>query len=396
MHGLPWFPLATVIRPRLRYSFAVLAALATAASAAPTESPLFLYVGTYTDGDSRGIYRFRFDDATGRLTPDGVAAETLSPSFLIADPQGRFLFAVNESESFGGAQSGGVSAFRIDRTTGGLTLLNQQASGGKWPCHLALDDRGRFLVVANYGGSATVLPVSAEGRLSPLASRVDPQGRGPHKNQDGSHVHGAYFTAAGQRLLVPDLGLDQVLVYRFDAAGGRLEPADPPSVALAPGAGPRHLALSPDGRFVHVINEIDSTVTSFACRADCAHLERVGTVSTLPEGFRGDNSTAEIAAHPNGRLVYASNRGHDSLAVFAVDAATGALRRTAVVPAGGTKPRHFTLAPSGRWLLAAHQGSDSIAVFRLDPETGALQPTGEPVRTPRPVCLLFAPRGDTP
>jgi 6-phosphogluconolactonase len=405
---------ATLTRGRLRLRFAELVALVgrvallgvvaptgpaslvvpggLAVLAAPPEPPQVVYVGTYTDGDSRGIYRFRFDDTTGRLLAEGLAAETQGPSFLIADPQGRFLFAVNESDSFAGARSGAVSAFAIDKNTGALSLLNQQASGGAWPCHLTLDASGRFLLVANYGGSATVLPVSPEGRLSPLVSRVDPQGRGPHERQDASHVHGVYLTAANRRLLVPDLGLDRVLVYRFDPESGRLEAAEPPSAALAPGAGPRHLAPSPDGRFVYVVNELDSTVTTLACREDCGRLQAAGNVSTLPEGFRGENTTAEIAVHPNGRFVYASNRGHDSLAVFAVDAATGALRRTAVVPAGGRQPRNFVIAPSGRWLLAAHQGSDTIAVFRLDRDSGRLTPVGEPVPAPRPVCLLFLPR----
>jgi 6-phosphogluconolactonase len=375
---------------KTRRTLLLLAALTGLASgAAPAE---VVYVGTYTAGDSRGIYRFRFEDTSGRLVFEGLAAETPSPSFLTADPRGRLVFAVNENDSFAPGKSGGVSGFSVDARTGALTALNQQASGGASPCHLTLDAGRRFLLVANYGGSATVLPLSPEGRLLPVVSRVDPQGRGPHLRQDGSHAHGVYLDAANRRLLVPDLGLDRILIYRFDAQTGGLEPADPAFAATAPGAGPRHLALSPDGRYVHSVNELDSTVTTFAWDAEGERLELRGTAKTLPDDFRGESYPAEIAVHPNGRFVYASNRGHDSLAVFAVEPATGALRRTAVVPAGGKRPRHFAIAPSGRWLLVAHQDSDTIAVFRLDPTTGGLEPAGEPAWAPRPVCILFLPR----
>ena len=351
------------------------------------EAGQIVYVGTYTDKESRGIYRFRFDDAKGVLTPEGLAAETENPSFLTSDAKGRFVFAVNENDP-----AGGVSAFAVAPQSGALTLLNQQASGGGSPCHLTLDRTGRFLLVANYGGSAAVLPVGPDGTLSPVATRIAPEGRGPKPNQDGSHVHGVYLDPQNRLLLVPDLGIDKVLLFRFDEASGRLTPGEPPSAAVAPGAGPRHLALSPDGRFAYVVNENDSTVTTFAFDAEHGRMEKRGTLSTLPDGFTGSNTTAEIAVHPSGRFVYASNRGHDSLAVFAVDAATGALRRVGVTPVGGREPRHFVIAPSGRWLLAAHQKSDTIAVFRLDAATGGLTATGTPVKALRPVDIYFLPR----
>ena len=351
------------------------------------DPPLTVFVGTYTEKDSRGIYRFRFDDATGTLTADGLVAETKNPSFLTSDPKGRFLFAVNETDP-----SGGVSAFAVAPQTGALTLLNQQASGGGSPCHLTLDRTGRFLLIANYGGSAAVLPVGADGKLSPAVARVAPEGRGPQPNQDGSHVHGVYLDPANRLLLVPDLGIDKVLLYRFDAKTGSLTPADPPSAALKSGAGPRHLALSPDNRFVYVVNEIDSTVTTFAFDAVRGRLEARGSLSTLPAGFQGENTTAEITVHPSGRFVYASNRGHDSIAAFAGDASTGALSRVEVVPVGGREPRHFVIAPSGRWLLAAHQKSDTIGVFRIDSATGRLTVAGTPVKAPRPVDIYFLPR----
>jgi 6-phosphogluconolactonase len=351
------------------------------------EGPFTVFLGTYTDEASRGIYRFKFDDATGVLTAEGLAAETKNPSFLTSDPKGRFLFAVNETDP-----SGGVSAFAIDAKTAALTLINQQPSGGGSPCHLTLDHTGRFLLVANYGGSAAVLPVGSDGTLSPAVARIAPEGRGPQPNQDGSHVHGVYLDPANRLLLVPDLGIDRVLLYRFDAKTGSLTPGAPPAAALAAGAGPRHLALSPDNRFVYVVNEIDSTVATFAFDAERGRLEARGTVSTLPDGFQGKNTTAEIAVHPKGGFVYASNRGHDSIAVFAVDAASGALRQVEVVKVGGREPRHFAIAPSGRWLLAGHQKSDGIAVFRLDPATGRLTSVGAPVKAPRPVDIFFLPR----
>ena len=351
------------------------------------EAPQTVFVGTYTDKESRGIYRFRFDDATGALTPDGLAAETENPSFLTSDPKGRFVFAVNENDP-----AGGVSAFAVAPQTGALTLLNKEASGGGSPCHLTLDHTGRFLLIANYGGSAAVLPVGPDGRLSPAVARIAPEGRGPKSNQDGSHVHGVYLDPANRLLLVPDLGIDKVLLFGFDEKSGRLTAGNPPAAALAPGAGPRHLALSPDHRFVYVVNENDSTITTFAFDAERGRLDARGTLSTLPDGFPGQNTTAEIAVHASGRFVYASNRGHDSIAVFAVDASTGALRRVDVAPVGGREPRHFAIAPSGRWLLAAHQKSDTIAVFRLDPATGRLTAAGTPVKAPRPVDILFLPR----
>lgn len=381
-----FFPTVTKNDRRL-FLGATLALAVLPVPARSAEGPFTVLVGTYTDKESRGIYRFRFDDATGVLTADGLAAETKNPSFLTSDPKGQFLFAVNETDP-----SGGVSAFAIAAKTGALTLINQQPSGGGSPCHLTLDHTGRFLLIANYGGSAAVLPVGADGTLSPAVARVAPEGRGPQPNQDGSHVHGVYLDPANRLLLVPDLGIDKVLLYRFDAKNGSLTPGDPPAAALKSGAGPRHLALSPDNRFVYVVNEIDSTVTTFAFDTDRGRLEARETVSTLPEGFAGKNTTAEIAVHPSGRFVYASNRGHDSIAVFAVDAAKGALRRVEVVPVGGREPRHFTIAPSGRWLLAAHQKSDGIAVFRLDPAKGRLTAAGAPVRALRPVNILFLPR----
>lgn len=349
-----------------------------------------VYVGTYADGGSRGIYRFRFDDATGRLYSDGLAAETGSPSFLASDAGGRFVFAVNENDSLA-LNSGGVTAFEAEPKSGGLRFINQQPSGGSSPCHLTLDRTGRFLLVANYGGSVSVLPVAKDGRLSPPVVHTGPKGRGPHPRQDRSHPHGVYLDRTNTRLLVPDLGLDRILAYSFDPARGSLKLADSLSAALAPQAGPRHLAWSSDGRHVYSVNELDSTVTTFAWDPKNGRLSRRGSVSTLPDDSQGENYTAEIALHPSGRFLYASNRGDDSIVVLAVDPSTGALTRTAVVPVGGRKPRHFVIAPSGRWMLVAHQTSGTIAVLSLNPETGRPQPAGDLVNIASPVSLLFLP-----
>jgi 6-phosphogluconolactonase len=256
---------------------------------------------------------------------------------------------------------------------------------------LTLDRTGRFLLVANYGGSIVALPVAKDGSLSAPASRADPLGKGSHPRQDGSHPHGVYLDRTNSRLLVPDLGLDRILVYRFDASRGSLQPENPFGADLSLRAGPRHLAWSSDGRHVYAVNELDSTVTAFDWDSKRGRLARRGTVSTRANDLEGENYTAEIALHPNGRFLYASNRGDDSLAVFAVDKSTGALKRVALAPAGGRRPRHFVIAPSGRWLLVAHQASDTIAVFRVDLATGQIEPSGELLTISRPASLLFLP-----
>jgi len=349
-----------------------------------------VYVGTYTGDRSLGIYSFRFDEATGSLVPLGVAAATPNPSFLTASADGRFLFAVNERSDFGGARSGSVTSFAIDSQTAKLKELSVEASRGADPCHLALDRTGRFLAVANYtGGSVAVLPVGTDGVLAPAVSVVQHEGRGADpKRQEGPHAHQVLFTADNRFLIVADLGLDRLVVYRFDDATGALARHEPAGVSLPAGAGPRHIAFHPDGSRAYVINELSSTITTLRWDARAGAFDAGRSVSTLPPGFAGSNTTAEIEIHPGGRFLYGSNRGHDSLVVFSVGSA-GELSLAEAEPARGKMPRHFAIDRSGRWLVAANQASGSLAVFRIDSETGNLAPEGSPVSAGTPVCVLF-------
>ncbi len=353
------------------------------------EGKVRVYVGTYTDGASKGIYTLDLDLASGALTPAGVPTAAANPSFLALHPSGRFLYAVNEVGDFGGAKTGAVSAFAVDPTTGGLTLLNQQASGGDGPCHLSLDAEGRHVLVANYdGGSVAVLPIGADGRLGAATSIVKHRGSGPNKErQEAPHAHSIDLDAAGRFALVSDLGTDRVLVYRFDPARGTLTPNAPAAARLAPGSGPRHFTLHPDGRHGYAIDELKSTVTAFTYDGTNGTLEEIQTVPTLPAGFTGANDTAEVAVSPDGKFLYGSNRGHDSLAIFAIDAETGRLTLVGHQPTLGKTPRHFAIDPTGSYLLVANQDSGSIVVFRIDRASGRLTAVGSPASVPKPVCL---------
>jgi 6-phosphogluconolactonase len=392
-----------MLRPRLDHStlvprsFLVLAftgALAAAAVSAPPagKDSVTVYVGTYTDGTSRGIYRFGFDTATGQTTAPVLAAETKNPSFLALHPNGRFLYAAGEIESFEGARTGAVSAFSINPDTGDLTLLNQRPSEGTGPCHLVVDGSGRTVLVANYGsGTVAALPIGPDGRLKPASSVQTHAGSGPVAGrQEAPHAHGIYLDGAGRFAFSPDLGADRIFTYRFDAEKSALEPHG--AAALPAGSGPRHLAFHRGGRFLYVINELSSTVTAFGYDAGKGALSTIQTITTLPEGFSGSSTTAEVEVSPDGRFLYGSNRGHDSLAVFRIDASTGRLTPAGHAAAGGRTPRHFAIAPGGRFILAGHQGSGTIAVLRLDAASGLPALVGSPLAVDKPVCLLFASR----
>jgi 6-phosphogluconolactonase len=361
--------------------------------AAAGSGPTFLaYVGTYTRGSSKGIYAYRFDARSGKLAPLGLAAETVHPSFLAVHPTGKFLYAVNEIDDFRGQKTGSVSAFAIDPRGGKLAPLNVVPARGTISCHLVVDRSGRTLLVANYGsGSVAAFRLGADGRLvEPASGFVQHQGSSVDRTrQQGPHAHSIDLSADQRFAVTADLGLDRVLVYRFDPARGALEPNDPLSVAVAPGSGPRHFAFHPAGRYAYAINELKSTVTAFAWDAARGALREIQTVSALPAGFRGTSHTAEIEVHPSGRFLYGSNRGHDSIAVLAVDPATGKLNPVERVPTGGKTPRNFCIDPTGTFLLAANQDSDSIVLFRIDPATGRLTPTGERVSVGMPVCIRF-------
>jgi 6-phosphogluconolactonase len=373
----------------------------------------FLFVGTYTDTDgkdtgSRGIYSYRFDESSGKLTSLGVAAETANPSFLAVAPGERFLYAVNEVHDYKGASSGGVTAFGIDRKTGKLAQLNEVASRGSDPCYISFDRSGKYALVANYtGGNVAVLPLLSDGRVAEASSVLNDTGAlGPNKDrQDAPHAHWIEASVRNRFAYVADLGLDRVLIYKFDATKGALTPGesaptaakakpgasgseDPFSATLAPGTGPRHVAFSAGGDFMCVLGELDSTVTVFANDAK-ETFRSIQKISALPAGFSGKNDAAEIAIHPSGKFLYTSNRGDDSIAVFSVDHTTGKLTFTQRVPSGGKTPRNFTIDPQGSRLLVANQESGNIVEFRIDQATGMLKSMGEVAQVPSPVCLVF-------
>jgi len=357
------------------------------------DKTMLVYIGTYTGPQSKGIYVSRFDASTGSLSSPELAAETKNPSFLALHPNRRFLYAVGELSGSGADSGGAVSAFSINAKTGRLTLLNQQSSRGAGPCHLALDSKGKCLWVANYGsGSIAALPVEADGKLAEAGVFIQHEGSSVNpRRQAGPHAHFITADPANRFALTCDLGLDKVLVYRLGPGKASLVPNDPPSLSIKAGAGPRHLAFHPNGRFVYLINEMESTLTALTYDSKRGALEELQTVSTLPETFHGASSGAEVQLHPSGKFVYASNRGHDSIAVFATEARTGKLTPLEHQLTGGKTPRHFTFDPSGHWLLAENQGSDNIVVFSVDSKSGRLKPTGQKIEVTAPVCVQFVP-----
>ncbi|MGA2662476.1 MAG: lactonase family protein [Verrucomicrobiota bacterium] len=364
----------------------------TTTASASSDGPVSVYIGTYTAGaKSQGIYLARLDSATGRLGAPELAAKTANPSFLAAHPNRRFLYAVGETGNFRGTPAGLVSAFGIAADSGKLTLLNEQSSGGAGPCHLAVDRTGKWLLVANYGsGSIAVLPIQEDGALGEPGAIVQHHGSSVNpQRQEGPHAHFITPGPANRFVLTCDLGLDKVLVYRLDPVKGTLVPNDPPSASLRPGAGPRHLAFHPNGRLLFVISEMGSSLTAFSWDSRRGALKELETVSTLPAGFAGKSTCAEVQVHPSGKFLYGSNRGHDSIAVFAVDSRTGKLSLLEHQSTQGKTPRHFAIDPAGRWLLAENQDSDNIVVFRIDAQTGRLTPAGQEIKVGSPVCVEF-------
>jgi len=383
-----WFVAALVLLT------VIIAAVPAAQSTEASSGKYFVYVGTYTKKDSKGIYAYRFDAVTGETTPVGLVAETENPSFLAAHPGGRFLYAVNEIDKFNGQASGAVSAYSIDRKTGGLSLLNQVPSMGAGPAHLSLDKTGKYLLIANYGGgSVAAFPVAKDGRLGKPSGFVQHSGSSVNPDRQTSpHAHAIVVSKDDRFAVVADLGLDELLVYKFDAAKGSLTPNDPKFAKTDPGAGPRHLAFHPNNKFVYVVNEMQSTVSTFSYDANAGKLDRLQTVSTLPKDYSGQNSTAEILVDGNGKFLYLSNRGHDSIAVFAIDQDTGTVTPVAHQAEGIKVPRNFGIDPTGAYLIVANQDGDSLIVFRINGDTGALTPAGSTVKVPMPVCVKMVPR----
>ena len=376
-------------------SVAILTRSAASAAAPDADGArLRVYVGTYTGEKSKGVYQFSLETGQPpRLVPLGLAVESTSPAFLEADLKRHLLFAVNEVPSLEGKPTGGVSSFKLDPTTGKASLLNTVPSKGAGPCHLCLDKTGRSLLIANYNsGSVAVIRVEPDGRLGEATDFIQHTGSSVNRDrQQGPHAHCATLDHANRFAFICDLGLDKILIYRFDAERGKLTPNEPAFASVKPGAGPRHMAFRPDGRYAYVINEMASTVTAFAYDSASGSLTEVQTLSTLPKDFSGHNSGAEIAVHPNGKFLYASNRGRDSVAIFKIAPDKGTLECIGEQSSGGKTPRHFGLDPSGKYLAIANQNSGNILVCGIDSATGLLQPSSALVEAPSPVCVLFVP-----
>ena len=352
---------------------------------------LMVYVGTYTSGKSEGIYLYRLNLSSGELKHVTTTKGVKDPSFLALSPNRRFLYAVNEVEEFSGKKSGALSAFRVNQQTSELTFLNQQPTLGGAPCYVTVDKTGRFVLVANYvGGNVAVLPVLRNGSLGEATDMK--QGGGSSINterQKGPHAHCIVPDHANRFAYSCDLGTDKIMIFRFDSRRGILTANKTPWVQLKPGAGPRHLTFHPSGKFAYVINELHATVTVFTHDRTSGNLNEVQTVPTLPPGFIAANTSADIHISPDGQFLYCSNRGHDSIAAFKVDARNGTLTFIAHESTGGKTPRNFAIDPMGAFLLVANQKSDNIVVFRRDLRTGRLSATGQVAEVPSPVCLKF-------
>jgi len=353
----------------------------------------FVYIGTYTGPKSQGIYVYKFSAATGKLTPLGLAGESDRPSFLAIHPNHRYLYAVNEINNYEGQKSGSVSSFSIDQKTGKLTLLNIVPSGDPTPAHLIVDHTGKYVLMANYGiGSVAAFPILADGSLGKATSFLPLTGHSINpKRQQGPHAHSIYVSPDNRFAISPDLGTDQVNIFRLDATKGTLTPNQPPFAAVPAGSGPRHFAFAPNGKFGYAIEEMGSSLTAFSYDPARGVLHPLETISTLPSDFKGSSTCAEVFVHPSGRFLYGSNRGHDSITVFALDPVKGTPTPIEYVPTEGKAPRGFGIDPTGSYLIAANQDSDSLVVFRIDAKTGRLTPTGQKEDIYHPVCVMFEP-----
>lgn len=350
------------------------------------QAEYFVYVGTY----SKGIYAYRFNADTGKLQPMGIVGEVVNPSFLTADGNHRYLYAVSEVE---GNTNGGVAAFSINRKTGAITFLNSVSSSGVAPCHLAVDHTSKMLLVANYGtGGVSAFPIEQGGRLGNMSALMEAHGSSVNKErQEGPHAHETVISADNRFVYVPDLGLDQIRIYRLEPSQAKLAQNQIPFAKEEPGLGPRHIAFHPNGKFAYVANELKSVVTVFSHDASTGNLSLIQTISTVPQGFSGENAPAEILTDRAGNFVYASNRGHDSVAVFSIDQATGKLTEIQIASTQGKSPRGLEIDPTGHFLFAGNQDSNQFVVFRVDSKSGKITPTGQVIDVPTPVAFLFVP-----
>jgi 6-phosphogluconolactonase len=383
-----------MLLPRRFFALMLLGAILIPAFAGAKNSSgksYLVYIGTYTHTASKGIYAYRFTPSTGDIVPLGVVAETAHPSYLIVHPNHRFLYAVNEHET--ATESGNtITAFAMDTKSGKLTFLNRVSSKGVGPCHIAIDKTGKILVAANFGsGSVAAFPIHSDGRLGEASAFIQHQGSSiDPERQAGPHAHCVVFSPDNRFVIVADRGLDKVFVYRLTLATGSLEPNDPPFIVLHPGWGPRHLAFHPNGKYLYVVSEMGSRLTTLDYNAANGTLKELQTVSALPDGFTGRNVSAEVQVDRAGRFVYGSNRGDNSIGVFAIDSNTGTLTLVEHVSTQGKTPRNFSLDPTGAYLFAANQDSANVVIFRVDQATGKLTPTGKVLTdATEPTCVLF-------
>jgi 6-phosphogluconolactonase len=360
-------------------------------------SKSIVYIGTFKGDTSKGIYAWRFDSESGAMEPLGLMAEASRPLFLALHPNRRFLYAVSRPSPVERTHQGVVLAYSIDSHSGKLTALNSLPSGGIDPAYISVDKTGHNVLVANYGsnsgqGAVAVFPIKKDGSLAETSESIHYTGKGVHpQRQQGPHSHAIDAAPDNHFVIVTDLGLDMLFVYRFDAGEGRLWANNPPLATLPPGAGPRHIVFHPSSRWLYVVNEIQSTITTFAYGARAGTLTHLQTISTLPKEFSGASSAAEIRLHPNRKFLYGLNRGHDSVASYAIDPKTGMLTLLELVSTQGKTASNFNIDPSGSWLIAANQGSDSLVVFRLDQNSGKLQATGKSFQVGTPSCVSFLP-----
>jgi 6-phosphogluconolactonase len=348
------------------------------------------YIGTYSEGNCKGIYRAQLNLENGALSAPELVAEANNASFLAIHPTYKYLYSVNEINTFKGEKSGSVTAYSIG-SDGKLTLLNQQSSKGDGPCHISLDKSGRNALIANYGaGSVTVLPIQEDGHLTEASCNIKHTGSSANKSRQGeAHAHSIFPDLESKFAVVSDLGNDKVYSYKLDSENGILKEAS--TVSMKPGAGPRHFAFHPNGKFGYAINELDNTVTQMKYDASTGKLSVIESVSTLPADFKETSYTAEIRIHPNGKFLYGSNRLHDSIAIFSIDPSTGNLKLLHTESTRGKYPRNFNIDPSGKWLLVANQNGGGITVFELNPATGLLNFTGHRIELDHPVCVKFMP-----
>ena len=375
--------------------FSALLLLVAAAISATTvnrvyaaDEKIWVFVGTYTGKLSKGIYRYEMDLATGKLSNGEVAAEVGNPSFLTIHPSKKFLYCVNE-----GGKTGGVTGYTLDAKTGKLAKINEQAAGGNGPCHLSVDPKGKTVLIANYGGgSANAYPLDANGKIGDVSAHMQHTGKGGAKGMTPPHAHSVNVSKDGRFAMVADAGLDKVFVYKLDSDTSKLTPNDPPFFATAKGAGPRHFSFHPSAPLAFVINETNSSLTSMSYDAEKGVLTEIQTLPTLPSDYKGNNSTAETVVHPSGKFVYGSNRGHDSIVGFKVNA-KGQMTLIGHATEGVKEPRNFNIDPTGQYMVVGSQRTNTIVIFKIDQETGALKPTGHTVEVGTPVCIKFVTMG---